>query len=252
MNNLSAVVSIENLWFAYDKEIALQDINLRLEPATFLGIIGPNGAGKTTLIKIVLGLLKPTRGQVRVFDSLPTRNGERIGYVPQHSLQDMAFPITTLEVVLMGRLSGKKIGRSYTKEDVNAALRALETVEMLELKSKQISELSGGQKQRVLLARALSSNPGLLILDEPLSGIDICLEFAFYELLKKLKEKMAIILISHDIGVVSQHVDKIACLNKQLVYHDDKEEVLKNLERVYGCPVDIIAHGVPHRILKDH
>jgi len=249
---MNDVVSINGLWFSYDKEIILQDINLRLQPSTFLGIIGPNGAGKTTLIKAILGLLKPTRGTVQVFGRAPLGAAERIGYIPQHSTQDAAFPITVLDVVLMGRLSAKKIGRPYTNEDAAEALRALATVEMAQFKNRPMAELSGGQQQRIFLARALASNPGLLILDEPLSNIDICLEFAFYELLKKLKEKMAVILISHDIGVVSHHVDKIACLNRQMVYHEDKEQALKSLEHVYGCPVDIIAHGVPHRILKDH
>lgn len=249
---MSDVVKIDNVWFSYDDTTVLEDVSLSVSAHTFLGILGPNGAGKTTLVKLVLGLLEPTRGTVRVFGRDPHEVGEHIGYVPQHSLYDITFPITVLEVVLMGRLSGRGLMRRYGGKDIQAALKALDTVEMGEFKDRQIGALSTGQRQRVLLARALMGSPGLLILDEPLTGIDICLEFEIYELLKRLKHDMAIILISHDVGVVSQHVDSIACLNKRIFCHDDKESALKNLERVYGCPVDIIAHGVPHRVLRKH
>ncbi len=249
---MSKAVHVENLWFFYGQESILENINLSVEENTFLGIIGPNGAGKTTLMRTILGLLKPTMGSVRVFDEDPHAVRERIGYMPQHSLYDVRFPITVIDVVLMGRLSRKRLLRRYTNEDTQAALKALETVGMREFTNRQIGTLSGGQRQRVLLARALTGDPGLLMLDEPLTGIDICLEFEFYELLDRLKKKMTIILISHDVGVVSHHVDKIACLNKRIFCHDDKETALKDLDRVYGCPVDIIAHGVPHRVLREH
>lgn len=249
---MSEVIRIENLWFSYDKTVILEGINFLLRENTFVGLIGPNGAGKTTLMKIVLGLLKPARGTIRVFGSKPWEASERVGYVPQHSLHDVTFPITVFEIVLMSRLSNKRLLRRYASEDYEAASKALKTVEMYEFRNRQIGALSTGQRQRVLLARALASNPGLLILDEPLTGIDICLEFEFYELLKKLKEKMSILLISHDIGVMSSVVDEIACLNKRIFCHGDKEKALKNLDKVYGCPVDIIAHGVPHRVLREH
>lgn len=249
---MSNVIQIENLSFSYERATILEDINLFVKKKTFLGIIGPNGAGKTTLMKIILGLLNPTQGTVKVFGKHPHEVSERIGYVPQHSLYDITFPITVFEVVLMSRLSNEKLCKRYTREDIEAASKALDTVEMCEFKNRQIGALSGGQRQRVFLARALASDPGLLILDEPLSGIDICLEFEFYELLKDLKEKMVIILISHDIGVMSHVVDEIACLNKRIFCHGDKEAALKNLDKVYGCPVDIIAHGVPHRVLREH
>ncbi len=249
---MNDVVNLENLWFSYEYGTVLEDVTLYLKEKTFLGIIGPNGAGKTTLIRLIMGLLKPTAGSVKVFGNDPLRVSDRIGYVPQHSPYDITFPITTLEVVLMSRLSTRRLVRGYRREDTVAALNALEIVKMTEYRGRQIGSLSTGQRQRVLLARAIATDPGLLILDEPLAGVDVCLEFEFYSLLNDLKGKMSIILVSHDIGVVSHHVDEIACLNRRLFYHGAKEAAMAGLDKVYGCPVDVIAHGVPHRVLRDH
>ncbi|MBD3272434.1 MAG: ATP-binding cassette domain-containing protein [Elusimicrobia bacterium] len=249
---MSNALEINELSFSYNSHQVLENISVSIPASRMVGILGPNGAGKTTLMHIITGILKPTSGTVRIFGKNPADAGEMIGYVPQHSVYDIRFPILVEDVVLMGLLSRKKIGRRFSPQDYDAALKALQTVAMHEFSRHQIGELSGGQQQRVLLARALVSNPQLLILDEPLTGVDICLEFEIYELLKNLKQSMTILLISHDIGAVSQHVDTIMCLNKTLFAHDDKEKVLQKLDRIYGCPVDIIAHGVPHRVLKDH
>ncbi|MFH1380100.1 MAG: metal ABC transporter ATP-binding protein [bacterium] len=249
MNNC---IEIKNLSFAYHKELILNDITVSIPQNTIIGLIGPNGAGKTTLAKIIIGLFKPTKGSIQVLGSSPQEARGQIGYAPQYFSHERDFPITVGDVVLMGRLSAKKLLHRFTKEDHAATHAALTQVNMSSYKDHNIAVLSGGQKQRVLLARALVCNPKLLILDEPLTGIDICLEFEFYELLKILKQTRTIILISHDIGVISQHVDNIICLNKTIFCHDDKETALKNLDKIYGCPVDIVAHGVPHRILKDH
>lgn len=249
MNN---IIEIKNLYFLYKQATILENISLTIEHNSFVGIIGPNGGGKTTLVRIITGLINPTKGSVEVFGMKASLAGERIGYVPQHSFSDLSFPVTVYEVVLMGRLSKKKLCRWFNKEDRDAAEEALDVVGMTGFKHESIAALSGGQKQRVFLARAFAGDPQLLILDEPLAGIDICLEFEFYDHLKKLKQKMTIILISHDIGVMTQQVDRIICLNKHVFCHDTKEEALKNLDKVYGCPVDIIAHGAPHRVLKEH
>jgi zinc transport system ATP-binding protein len=249
---MSNVVRLENLWFSYRQGTAIEDVSLALPERTFLGVIGPNGAGKTTLIRLIMGLIKPTSGSVAVFDRDPETVSERIGYVPQHPPYDITFPITTLDVVLMSRLSKRSFFGGYRTDEIGAALDALRTVKMEEYRGRQIGSLSTGQRQRVLLARAIATDPGLLILDEPLSGVDVCLEFEFYDLLNHLKEKMSIILVSHDIGVVSHHVDEIACLNRRLYYHGAKEAAMASLDKVYGCPVDVIAHGVPHRVLREH
>lgn len=249
---MNKVIEIEKLWFSFRKETILEDINIEIFENELLGLIGPNGAGKTTLIKLILGLIRPARGSIKVFGRKPEEAGEHIGYVPQYSFHDVFFPITVMDVVLSGTLSKKKILRRYTGKDKESAMSALERVGMHALASRQIGMLSGGQRQRVMLARALVSDPRLIIMDEPFSGIDICLEFGFYELINELKKSRTILIISHDVGVVSSFVDRIACLNKVLVCHDSKEEALKNLHKVYKCPVDVIAHGIPHRVLGEH
>jgi zinc transport system ATP-binding protein len=164
----------------------------------------------------------------------------------------MKFPITVWEVVLMGRLGRDKYFKKFAKEDMEIAEMSLKYVEMEKSKDKKIGELSGGERQRVFVARALASQPKILLLDEPMANVDSPREKEFYELLKKLKEKLTIILVSHDIGIISAYVDKIACLNRKIYYHDSKEILLQDLSAVYGCPVDIIAHGLPHRVLKEH
>ncbi len=248
----SPAVEIAGVSFAYGRETVLEEVSLTVPDHLLIGIIGPNGAGKTTLIKLIAGLLRPDRGTIRVLGRPPGAAGGRVGYVPQRTAFDPSFPATVLEVVRMGRLSRERIGRRFAGADDAAARGALERVGLAGLERRRIGELSTGQGQRVLLARALADAPRLLVLDEPLSGVDIGLEETFYDLLRELKRTMAIILISHDVGVVAQAVDRIACLNRRLYYHDDKAEALKNLDRVYGCPVDIIAHGVPHRVFGVH
>ncbi len=152
----------------------------------------------------------------------------------------------------MGRLGKRGLFRKYSKQDRNATLHALETMEILDHKDQQIGKLSGGQQQRVFIARALVSEPDLLLLDEPTASVDTPMKTDFYELLVRLKQRMSIVLVSHDISTISIRVDKIACLNRKLYYHNSKEQSAEDLEAAYHCPVEMIAHGVPHRILKEH
>ncbi len=172
--------------------------------------------------------------------------------MPQYSLFDLEFPVSVWEVVLMGRLGHTGLFKRYSEEDKKEALDALAEMDMLEYKDRQVGKLSGGQRQRVFIARALAANPKLLLLDEPATGIDTIIQEEFYELLERLKQKTAIVLVSHDISAVSVYVDKIACLNHRLYYHDSKELTAEDLEATYHCPVEMIAHGVPHRVLKKH
>jgi zinc transport system ATP-binding protein len=236
----------------YDGVLALEGINLSINEEDFLGIIGPNGGGKTTLLKVILGLVKPSRGRVTVLNETPERGRKFIGYVSQHILFDRDFPISVQDVVLMGRCGRRGPFKRYGKEDKKIALRALETVGMLDYKDKRIGKLSGGEQQRAFIARALVTKPKLLLLDEPTASVDTPMQTEFYELLERLKQKMAIVLVSHDISAVSIYVDKIACLNHRLFYHNSKEISADELEATYQCPVELIAHGVPHRILKEH
>ena len=176
----------------------------------------------------------------------------RVGYLPQKSLFDQRFPIRALEVVLMGRRGRMGLLDRYSSEDREAALSALKEVGMLDLKDREIGALSGGQQQRVFVARALVSEPELLLLDEPATGIDSARRREFYELLGDLNEKMTIIMVSHDISAVSTYVKKIACVSRRLFYHSSKELFAEEIEEAYQCPVEMIAHGIPHRVLREH
>jgi zinc transport system ATP-binding protein len=246
------LVKLEDVWVYYDDVPVLEGVNLSIEKDDFLGIIGPNGGGKTTLLKVILGLVKPSRGEVSVLCGAPEQNRKFMGYVAQYSMFDRDFPINVWDVVLMGRCGKAGLVKRFSDEDRKIALRALETVEMLDYKDRQIGRLSGGEQQRVFIARALVAEPKILLLDEPTAGIDMPMQTEFYELLARLKQRIAIVLVSHDISAVSVYVDKIACLNRQLYYHGLKEVGPEILEATYKCPVQMIAHGIPHRVLKEH
>ncbi len=237
------IVKLENVFVRFDKKVVLQNINFSVEENDFLAIIGPNGGGKTTLLKLILGLVKPDKGKVEVFGDSPEKVRDLIGYVPQYTFFDRDFPISVFDVVLMGRYRG--VIKKYTDEDKNAVIEALKTMEILQLKDRQIGKLSGGQLQRVLVARAIVRNPKLLLLDEPTSNIDFEMQKLFYELLSKLKEKMAIILVTHDIGAISVYVEKIACLNQRLFYHGVVDKGLKELKESYQYPIELITHKFP-------
>ncbi len=250
---MEKVIELKDVWVRYGNQVILEAVNLELEkPEGLLGIIGPNGGGKTTLLKVFLGLLKPYRGNVKLFGKTPEKSRDLVGYVPQYKRFDFDFPISVWEVVLTGRMSHTGFLKKYSDEDKKAAEDALKTVEMFQYKNRQIGQLSGGQRQRVFIARALATNPKLLLLDEPNSGLDPHMQDELYRLLDRLKNDMAIIMVTHDLSAVSVYVDKIACLNRKLHYHNSKEIPVEDLEATYQCPVELIAHGVPHRVLDKH
>jgi zinc transport system ATP-binding protein len=245
-------VEIKNIYVKFEDNVVLEDVSLPVPEGEFLGIIGPNGGGKTTLLKIILGLIKPDSGSVEIFGSPISQNQHFVSYVPQYSVFDLTYPISVFDVVLTGRLNRKKILGSYNKEDKNIAMQSLELVGLVDLRERLVGSLSGGEKQRVLIARALAKQPKVLLLDEPTASIDAASGNNFYSILQNLNENMTIILVSHDIGAVSQNVKKIACLNRNLVFHDTKELTHEMVEAAYHCPVDLIAHGVAHRVLEKH
>ena len=249
---MTEVINLKDVWVKYDKLTVLEDVNLKVEEGDFLGIIGPNGGGKSTLLKVILGLIKPQKGAVKILGKSPEKARRMIGYVPQYGPSNIDYPISVWEVVLMGRLGTKRMFSQYSDDDREATYKALEVVDMLEFRDRQIGELSGGQRQRVFIARSLVSDPKVLLLDEPATGIDTRMQKEFYELLEKLKSKVTIIMVSHDLSAVSVLVDKIACLNGKLHYHGSKELIPADIEQSYGCPVELIAHGVPHRVLQVH
>ena len=249
----SKIIAIKNLSFAYQrKNEILENVNLEIFGDDFLGIIGPNGGGKTTLLKIILGLLKPDKGGVLVFNKKPKEARDLIGYVPQFLEIDLDCPVSVLDIVLMGILNRKKIFQKYDEEDFKLAKEVLDFVDLWDLKDKQIGELSGGQRQRVYIARALIRKPKLLILDEPTASIDEKSEREFWELLKEINKTAAIIIVSHDIGVIFKNVNKIACLNKELYCHDANEITQEILDETYKCDIELLGHGLPHRVLKKH
>ncbi|VUT27511.1 MAG: zinc ABC transporter ATP-binding protein [Candidatus Syntrophoarchaeum sp. GoM_oil] len=244
------IIGLKNIWVYYNEIPLLEDVTLSIKQTDFLAIIGPNGGGKTTLLKVILGLIEPDSGEVEVFGKNPKEGRKLIGYLPQYTRFDPNFPISVFDVVLMGRYKQKF--KSYSKKDHEITLDALETVGMLEFKDRQIGRLSGGQIQRVFVARAIVREPKLLLLDEPTASIDPEMQKLFYELLSELKKRMAIVLVTHDISVVSTYIDEIACLNRRLFYHGKTEGGLGMLEEMYKCPIEVLAHGTPHRVLRTH
>ncbi|MFV0522115.1 MAG: metal ABC transporter ATP-binding protein [Mangrovibacterium sp.] len=245
---MEKLADIKELTVSYDHTIALQQANLTINQYDFIGVIGPNGGGKTSLIKAILGLVKPSHGEVSLHI-----NKDQVGYLPQVNQIDKQFPITVLDVVRSGKPEG--LFRTFGKkrdESIAHAEHLLEEVGALQLKDKAIGDLSGGQMQRVLLCRALMNKPKLLILDEPDTYVDSQFEANLYEKLRELNNQMAIILVSHDIGTISSYVKTIACINKDLHYHQSNIISSEQLAE-YNCPLQIISHGdIPHTILCKH
>ena len=246
------IISIQHLWAGYDNEPVLEDINLSVKERDFIGIIGPNGGGKTTLLKVLLGLIKPTRGRVRIADQDVKEGRRYIGYVPQIVQFDRDFPISVGDVVLMGRLGKRRLLRRYTAIDYEIVEEALRGVDMLDLQDRPIGELSGGQQQRVYIARALATEPRILLLDEPTASIDPQASTNIYQLLSQLNQQITILLISHDMSVMSSYVKTVGCLNRRLFYHGEKEFTPEMVEAAYPCAIELIAHGVPHRVFPEH
>jgi zinc transport system ATP-binding protein len=242
MSKEKAVVEISNVDFAYDGELVLEDISLTVLEHDFLGVVGPNGSGKTTLLRLILGLIHPLRGQVRVFGKAPDRVRHLVSYVPQHANLDGSFPVSVMDVVLMGRLGKAPVLGRYRKADREAADEAMERAEIYDLRDHRFGTLSGGQKQRVLMARALVGKTELLLLDEPTASIDGRVEQDIYELLKKLNENVAIMLVSHDLGFISTYVNRVACVNRRLVCNPTQHITGDVMEACYSGPVHMLKH----------
>lgn len=247
------IIVMEDVWFAYRDKPVVEAINLDIYADDFLGIIGPNGGGKTTLFKLILGLLTPDRGTITIKDGTPSEHRTAIGYVPQYRTFDFGFPISVYEMVLMGRLGTiHNPFRKYDHEDRAIVQNCLEIMEIEDLRKRQVDQLSGGQQQKVMLARALATQPEVLLLDEPTNHVDVRTGSHFFELLKELHKKMAIVVISHDIGAISTTIERIGCMNCRLYLHDSAEITEEVLAESYQCPIDLIAHGIPHRVLQEH
>ncbi len=248
---MEALVSLKKVTVRYDDYTALEDASLDIYPDDFLGIIGPNGGGKTTLVKAILNTISHS-GEIAYSPTLFEQGHRLIGYLPQQSEFDRSFPISVMEVVLSGLQAEKGVLKRYTAADRKRAMALLEMAGIKDIAERQISEISGGQMQRALLCRAVILEPKLLILDEPTNFVDNQFENELYTLLHRLNERMAIVMVSHDLGTITSVVKSIVCVNRTVHRHDSNVITAEQLEN-YHCPIQIISHGqVPHTVLEHH
>ncbi|MFZ1538694.1 MAG: ABC transporter ATP-binding protein [Chromatiaceae bacterium] len=252
MNGRSPVIEVRDLDFSYGGAQVLEGVSLSVAPGEFLGIVGPNAGGKSTLLRLILGLLTPQSGQIRVLDRSPREASRQLGYVPQYPSFPRDFPITVEQAVLLARIGGRGGWRfaqfwpgGYRRDDRLIAHRALAEVEALDLARRRIGSLSGGQLQRVLLARALACEPRILILDEPTANIDQRLEGDIFDLLRRLNAHLTILVVSHDIGFISSYVNRVACVNRTLACHHTDAIDGQIIQNLYGEPVRMVAHRHP-------
>ncbi len=240
------LIQLHKVCAGYGSEPVLSDADLTVYDNDYLGIIGPNGGGKSTLIKTVLGLIKPYSGKIVLKKKI------RFGYMPQLTLSDIRFPITVSDVVLSGLMHRKKLLRGFSSEHRKKVMMLLEKFSLSDFQKTPYGELSGGQIQRVMLARAIISDPDVLILDEPSAFTDESFSKNIWDILKDFNRTGTVITVSHDTGVISSNVKNVACVNRTVHYHAGNE-ITEGLLQKYSCPVEIIAHGtVPHRVVKKH
>ncbi|MCB2182585.1 MAG: ABC transporter ATP-binding protein [Desulfobulbaceae bacterium] len=236
-----SAIEIKDMCFSYGSHLVLADVNLRIKEKEMVGIVGPNGGGKTTLLRLMLGLLQPDCGTIKILDQTPEQASNRIGYVPQHRLFDPLFPVSVLDVVLMGRV-GKSWGGPFSKKDRDSALNALNDVDLYDKRFTAFADLSGGQRQRTLIARALSSSAELLFFDEPTANVDSFAERKLYELLSRLNKDLTILIVSHDVGFVSKYVSSVVCVNRSVLIHPTSELDGQTIQDIYGKDLSIIHH----------
>jgi zinc transport system ATP-binding protein len=235
---------------SYGAEIVLQNINFKVSENDFIGVIGPNGGGKTTLLKVILGLLKPVNGKIMFNNELLNRKS--IGYLPQISTGDINYPVTVTDIILSGLMISKGIISGMSSNDRKKAKMVIDELGLSDMAGSTLNELSGGQMQRVFLGRAIIGDPKLLLLDEPGNFVDTTFENDFYEKLRDLNKRMAILMVSHDVGTISLHIKSFACVNRSLHYHPSHEITNEDL-LAYDCPIQLVTHGdIPHTVLKIH
>lgn len=243
------LIEVEKVSFSYGNNSVLKDITFNVHKGDYLGLIGPNGSGKTTLLKLMLGLLPPENGEVKLFGKsiYEFQEWHRLGYVPQKAVNfDPLFPATVREIVRMGRYGKKGVFRRINRSDEEIVDRVLDQVEMRDYENRLIGDLSGGQQQRVFIARALAGEPEIIFLDEPTVGVDVKTQEKFYSLLKKLNQELelTLVIVSHDIDVIVHEVTEMACINHTLIYHGEPKKFIKGdyLEKLYGKDVKLLLH----------
>ena len=242
------VIEFDKVSFSYGGQSVLNKVTFSIHKNDFFGIIGPNGGGKTTLIKLFLGFLKPDSGKIKLFgkEKIGIDELRRIGYVPQRATNfDQNFPATVFEVASMGRFAKAGLTKQISKNDYSVVEKSLDAVSMLKFRNRRIGDLSGGQQQRVFIARALAAEPEILVLDEPLAGVDMESQHQFYELLKHLNKDLGltIILVSHDVGMISKNVTKLACVNVNAAIHDLSKGISEaDLACAYPTNLNLVPH----------
>jgi zinc transport system ATP-binding protein len=247
---MAYLFEMHSLSASYGANIVLKDVDFRVSENDYIGVIGPNGGGKTTLLRIILGLIKPVKGKIIFNSELLNRN--RIGYLPQISTGDINYPVTVTDVILSGLMISKGIISRMSSNDRKKAKMVIDELGLSEMAGSTLNELSGGQMQRVFLGRAIIGSPRLLLLDEPGNFVDTTFENDFYEKLRELNKRMAILMVSHDVGTISSHIKSFACVNMSLHYHPSHEITNEDL-LAYGCPIQLVTHGdIPHTVLKIH
>ncbi len=251
------LLKVEKLHFSYGENKILTDVNLSINKGDFISVIGPNGSGKSTLLKLIAGILKPDSGEVKFSKNFSTNASHYVGYVPQNFTIKEEFPISVLDVVKIGRIGYIPKFQRSQKKDLEKIKEALELMEIWHLKNKKMSELSGGQKQRVLIARALATEAKILLFDEPSSNIDVDGQTKLYRILNQIKKELAIMVVTHDISIISNYITGILCVNEKVIYHT-KNEVKNDLAQMLGkakdklCPYDLILQMVPYKVLESH
>jgi ABC-type Mn2+/Zn2+ transport system ATPase subunit len=254
-NNQPLSVSLSGVWAGYRQQPILKDITLTIDPGDYVGVIGPNGCGKSTLLKVILGLIQPAKGEVLVGSSPPAKMRKRIGYLPQLSQIDFNFPATVWDVVMMGRYGRLGLGRAAGQQDKEAARAAIEQVGLSGQLAAPIGQLSGGQRQRAFIARALAQEPDLLVLDEPITAVDVTTQHALTHLLEELSNSgITIISSTHDLNCVASSFNRVVCLNNRLVAIGAPEEVFRQdiLNETYGSHLLIANAGDRPGIVSGH
>lgn len=254
-------IELKDVSLSFGGAPILDNVSMTVGRGDYVAILGPNGGGKSTLLKIILGLLKPDSGSIKVLGHAPGHAGGRIGYLPQHTHVSSSFPISVLDAVLMGTVKPGLSGITGLRRDpdeTKLAREALARVDMLDHERRRLAGLSGGQMQRVFIARALVSQPELLLLDEPTASVDSSSRSSLFALLEELNKDMTILMVSHDISALASGVKSVACVNRSLHFHAAPEITGDMYQLTYGgdescCPVELITHGhVPHRVLELH
>ncbi|MFO8054693.1 MAG: metal ABC transporter ATP-binding protein [Bacteroidales bacterium] len=250
---MQKLLELKDVTTGYENEIAIEHADFSVYEHDFIGIIGPNGGGKTTLLKVMLGLKKPWKGAVKYYlDGGGQKLMGQLGYLPQINQFDDRFPISVFEVVRSGLATSKMMFSRFRQQENTRTLEVMQDLGISHLKNKSIGDLSGGQKQRVFLARSIVSGPKILFLDEPNTYVDNKFEAELYEMLHYLNKKMAIVLVSHDLGIISAYIKSIVCVNKRVHYHASNTISQEQLS-VYNCPIQLLTHGnIPHTVLKKH